>query len=200
MPRWGAPSADYRRLFAATTISNLGDGVGVIAYPWLASAITRNPLLIALVAVGQRLPWLLFTLPAGVITDRHDRRRLMVGANTVRFVITTLRGRWPCWSARASCRRRRTSTRSSAPSGSCTSCLVATMLLGTCEVLHDNSAQTFMPAIVETRHLEQANGQMFSAEIVANNFAGPPLAGLLLAVGFALPFVVDARRSPGRPA
>ena len=41
----------YRQLFAASTISNLGDGVGVIAYPWLASAITRNPLLIALVAV-----------------------------------------------------------------------------------------------------------------------------------------------------
>ena len=56
---------NYRKLFAATTISNLGDGVGVIAYPWLASAITRNPLLIALVGVVQRLPWLLFTLPAG---------------------------------------------------------------------------------------------------------------------------------------
>ena len=78
----------YRRLFAASTISNLGDGVGVIAYPWLASAITRNPLLIALVAVGQRLPWLLFTLPAGVVTDRYDRRRIMIGANSVRAVIT----------------------------------------------------------------------------------------------------------------
>ena len=78
--------ASYRKLFAASTISNLGDGVGVIAYPWLASAVTRNPLLIALVAVVQRLPWLLFTLPAGVITDRGDRRRLMVGANTVRAV------------------------------------------------------------------------------------------------------------------
>ena len=79
---------NYRKLFAATTISNLGDGVGVIAYPWLASAITRNPLLIALVGVVQRLPWLLFTLPAGVITDRNDRRRLMVGANAVRAVLT----------------------------------------------------------------------------------------------------------------
>jgi hypothetical protein len=32
-------------------------------------------LLIALVAVVQRLPWLLFSLPAGVITDRYSRRR-----------------------------------------------------------------------------------------------------------------------------
>jgi hypothetical protein len=56
---------NYQRLFGASTISNLGDGVALIAYPWLASAITRNPLLIALVVVMQRLPWLLFTLPAG---------------------------------------------------------------------------------------------------------------------------------------
>ena len=44
----------YRKLFAATTISNLGDGMAVIAYPWLASAITRNPLLIALVLVASK--------------------------------------------------------------------------------------------------------------------------------------------------
>ena len=66
--------ANYHRLFAASTISNLGDGISLIAYPWLASAVTRNPKLIAMVAVVQRLPWLLFTLPAGVITDRSDRR------------------------------------------------------------------------------------------------------------------------------
>src|SRR5918995_3684115 len=78
----------YRKLFAASTVSNLGDGISIIAYPWLASAITRSPLLIALVAVAQRLPWLLFSLPAGVITDRGDRRRLMVGANPGRAVLT----------------------------------------------------------------------------------------------------------------
>jgi transmembrane secretion effector len=60
-----ALGTSYRKLFAATTISNLGDGVSLIAYPWLASAITRNPILIALVVVVQKLPWLLFTLPAG---------------------------------------------------------------------------------------------------------------------------------------
>ena len=40
---------DFQRLFTASTISNLGDGMGQIAYPWLASAVTRNPLLIALI-------------------------------------------------------------------------------------------------------------------------------------------------------
>ena len=183
----------YRRLFAASTISNLGDGVGVIAYPWLASAITRNPLLIALVAVVQRLPWLLFTLPAGVITDRSDRRRLMVGANALRAVLTVgvavavlarqgvlpspddvdevLGTEWMLYVV----------------------IVIATLLLGMCEVLYDNSAQTFMPSIVEDPgDLERANGRLYSAELVANQFLGPPLAGLLLAVGFVLPIVLDA--------
>ena len=78
---------NYHRLFSAATISNLGDGVALVAYPWLASAITRNPLLISLIVVVQRLPWLLFALPAGVLTDRHDRRQLMIVANTARGAI-----------------------------------------------------------------------------------------------------------------
>jgi MFS family permease len=184
--------ANYRRLFAATTISNLGDGVGLIAYPWLASAITRNPILIALVGVVQRLPWLLFTLPAGVITDRHDRRRLMVGANVVRAVLTA--GMAAAVLARQDV--------IPAPDDLeqvvgtewflYVTILVATLLLGTCEVLYDNSAQTFMPAIVATEDLERGNGRMYSAEIVANQFLGPPLASLLLVTGFVLPVVFDA--------
>ena len=81
-------SRDYFRLFAASTISNLGDGIAIIAYPWLASAVTRSGLLIALVVVVQRLPWLLFSLPAGVITDRGDRRRLMILADLLRLLLT----------------------------------------------------------------------------------------------------------------
>ena len=191
MPRRSL-GANYRKLFAATTISNLGDGVGVIAYPWLASAITRSPLLIALVAVAQRLPWLLFTLPAGVITDRHDRRTLMVGANAVRAVLTFA-------VAAAVLARQGTIP---APDeveqvvGTewllYVAVIVATLLLGVCEVLYDNSAQTFMPAIVEKPDLERANGRMFSAEMVANQFIGPPLASLLLLVGFGLPMLFDA--------
>jgi MFS family permease len=182
----------YRKLFTASTISNLGDGISIIAYPWLASAITRNPVLIALVAVAQRLPWLVFTLPAGVITDRGDRRQLMVGANALRAVLTAIvavavfaRGdvlpapddvdqvvstEWLLYVI----------------------LIIATLLLGVGEVLYDNSAQTFLPSIVEQSELERANGRLYSAELVANQFAGPPLASLLLAVGFALPFVIDA--------
>ena len=80
--------ANYWKLWIASVISNFGDGVALIAYPWLASAVTRSPLQIALVGVATRLPWLFFTLPAGVITDRVDRRRLVVAMDAMRAVIT----------------------------------------------------------------------------------------------------------------
>src|SRR3546814_17551884 len=65
----------YRLLFSASAIPNLGDGVSALAFPWLATLITRDPALIALVAFATRLPWLLFAIPAGVLVDRRDRRR-----------------------------------------------------------------------------------------------------------------------------
>jgi MFS family permease len=183
---------NYRKLFTASTISNLGDGISVIAYPWLASAITRNPVLIALIVAAQRLPWLVFTLPAGVITDRNDRRLLMSGANAVRFVLTAA-------VALAVFVRRDDLPAPDAvdqvvgtDSLLYVILLVATLLLGVCEVIYDNSAQTFMPALVPDHDLEKANGRLYSAETVANQFAGPSVAGLLLAIGFALPFLVDA--------
>jgi hypothetical protein len=49
-----------------------------------------------------------------------------------------------------------------------------------------------MPSIVHSHDLEKANGRLWSAEQVANTFAGPPLAALLIAIAFSLPFFVDA--------
>ena len=186
--------ANYYKLMAASTISNLGDGIGVIAYPWLASAVTRSPILIAGVAAAQRLPWLLFTLPAGVITDRNDRRRLMVGSNVVRAFLTL------GVAAAVMLRQDSLPSPDEAAAGEVVGTnvglylliVVATVLLGMAEVLYDNSAQTFMPAIVSRPNLEKANGRLWSVEMVANQFLGPPLAGVLLLLAFSLPFYIDA--------
>ena len=80
----------FWRLWTASAISNLGDGVGFIAYPWLASAVTRSPLLLAIVGLVQALPWLLFSIPAGVIVDRLDRRRIVVFMDLFRGILTAL--------------------------------------------------------------------------------------------------------------
>lgn len=187
-------SANYWKLWTASVVSNLGDGVSSIAYPWLASAVTRDPLLIALVTVSQRLPWLLFTLPAGVITDRFDRRKLMVGMDVLRGVFTAVvavtvfsaAGTLPSLKDLAG------GTPAATRPGLYLVLLVSALFLGLAEVLRDNSAQTFLPAIVNPERLERANANLWGAEMVMNSFVGPPVGSLLLAAGFALPFFVDA--------
>ena len=184
--------ANYSKLFTASLISNTGDGMGLIAYPWLASAVTRNPLLIGLVSVANRLPWLIFSLPAGVITDRVDRRVTMVVCDTLRagltvvvaLVVLAARGSLPGVDQLDSVHTTRPAIY--------LILLVATLLLGMAEVLRDNCGQTIMPSLVDTSLLEKANGRMWSAELVANTFVGPVVGSFFLSITFALPFIFDA--------
>lgn len=186
--------SSYWKLWTATAISNLGDGVSMVAYPWLASAVTRSPILIAAAGFASRLPWLIFTLHAGVLTDRFDRRKLIVAMDFMRglltvFVglvvffnkdsfpaldelttITNLETNWPIYFT----------------------LLITAFLFGLAEVLRDNSAQTLMPSVVAKENLEKANGRMWSAESLTNSFIGPPLGSLLIGIAIFIPFFFDA--------
>src|SRR6185437_16975217 len=81
-----ALGAPYRRLWSATLLSNLGDGVRAAAFPLLAASLTRDPILIAGVGVATQLPGVVLALPAGSLADRFDRRRLVIVADAVRLV------------------------------------------------------------------------------------------------------------------
>ena len=167
---------NYRLVFSAGALTNLGDGLIVLALPWLATLLTREPMAIAAVAAAGRLPWLIFALPAGVITDRADRRRLIARTDMLRagivFAIMLLALGTPV-------------------PGAVWALAGLAFLLGSAEVLRDNAAQTILPAIVAPDDLEAANGQMWSAEQITGQFVGPPLAGLLIGLGIALPFGLD---------
>jgi len=184
----------YWRLWSATAISNLGDGISGVAYPWVASAVTRSPLLIAAAGFASRLPWLIFTLHAGVITDRFDRRKLIVAMDSLRGVLTLIVG--------AVIVLNRNSLPSLNELTSITdlttnwplyiTLVITAFLFGLAEVLRDNSAQTLMPSVVEAENLEKANGRMWSAESLTNSFIGPPLGSFIIAIAIYLPFFVDA--------
>ena len=186
----------YWKLWTASVVSNLGDGIAGIAYPWLASALTRNPLHIAGVAVVSRLPWLLFSLPAGVITDRVDRRRLVAWMDVFRFLFTLGIAVAVLFTQSDLASPEAIESGAATPPDSAGLLLalvyLAALLLGTAEVFRDNSAQTLLPSIVDKENLEKANGRMWGAELVMNSFVGPPLGGILLAIAFSLPFFVDA--------
>lgn len=80
--------AEYWKVWTASVVSNLGDGTSVVAYPWLASVLTRDPALVAGLTVAMRLPWLVFSLPAGALVDRGDRRRIMVSTSWARAALS----------------------------------------------------------------------------------------------------------------
>ena len=176
---------NYWLILSGSVMANLGDGVAAVAMPWLATLLTRDPLMIAAVAMAGRLPWFLFALPAGVWTDRADRRLLMVRADGVRMALNL------CIVAMI------LSIPASPIAAGTEMGLVATLaaiafLLGTAEVVRDNAAQTILPSIVARDDLERANGQMWSSEQVMGQFVGPPLAGALIAGGMVVPFGFNA--------
>ena len=185
---------NYWKLWGASFISNTGNGITAIAFPWLASSLTRSPLTIAIVGLMSQLPWLLLTLPAGVITDRLDRKKIIVATDVVRAVVTAL-------ATIILIIHRNDFVHVKNPLGAyhggsqgiiLGTMMIASFLLGSAEVLGNNSSQTFMPEVISEEHLAKGNGQMWSAEYLTNSFIGPALGSLLLGVAIYLPFLVDA--------
>jgi MFS family permease len=183
-------------LFVAGTVSNLGDGLSLVAYPWLTSAVSRDPIVIAGVGLVRFLPWLVFTLPAGVITDRVDRRKLVAWMDVIRLAVTLAVGLVVLGSQSGLGNPDEIASGVADPPPNAVLVIVvlyaSALAFGIAEVLRDNAAQTMLPSIVAKDQLEKANGRMWSAEMVMNTFVGPPLAGPLLAAAFALPFFIDA--------
>jgi MFS family permease len=175
--RPGRPSlgGDYWRLWTSAALSNLADGILKIALTLVAVSFTRSPGLIAGLALAFTLPWLLFSLPAGAIADRFDRRRLMLGANALR---ATLLGA--------------TALTVLLHSGSIWILYIVALLVGTAETIYDTAAQSIVPQIVRRDQLPRANGRMYAAELTSNEFVGPPLAGFLIAAGAAVALATPA--------
>jgi len=184
----------YWKLWIATAVSNLGDGVSMVAYPWLASAVTRSPILIAAAGFASRLPWLIFTLHAGVLTDRFDRRKLIVAMDFLRGLLTVFVG-VVVWINKDSLPSLNDLTKITDLETNWPLYLIlvfTAFLFGLAEVLRDNSAQTLMPSVVDKENLEKANSRMWSAEALTNSFIGPPLGSLLIGIAIFLPFFFDA--------
>ncbi|MBN6036552.1 MFS transporter [Amycolatopsis sp. 195334CR] len=162
-------------LLSASSASNLGDGVGKVAFPLLAATLTRDPLLIAGLSATQFLPWLLFALPVGALLDRVDRRRAMVAANAARAVLVgllavlVLSGAVSIWVVYA-----------------------FGLLLGVVETVADSAANVLLPSVAGRGGLESANSKLQAVEVVGQNFLGGPLGGVAFAVFAAFPFLLNS--------
>ncbi len=166
---------NFRWLVVSSWVSNLGDGIALAAGPLLVASLTEDAFLVAFAATLQWTPPLLFGLFAGAITDRVDRRRLIVAADLARTaVLIVLAG--------------------TIVTDTVTIELVLATLfvLGTAEVFADNTASTLLPMLVEPQDLTVGNARLQAGFVTLNQLAGPPLGAALFAVGWALPFTTQA--------
>lgn len=69
----------FRWLWLASVASNVGTWMHDVAAGWLMTTLTASPFLIGLVQTATLLPGVVAGLPAGVLADRIDRRRLLLG-------------------------------------------------------------------------------------------------------------------------
>ncbi|TMM38034.1 MAG: MFS transporter [Actinobacteria bacterium] len=165
----------YRWLLASSWTSNLGDGLAAAAGPLLVASLTGNAFLVSLAALLRWAPPMVFGLHAGVLSDRLNRRRIVMVADGSRavvlavLVLTMLTGRV-----------------------SVTVALVALGLLSTAEVFADNTTATLAPMLVHRDDLAVANSRLQAGFITLNQLAGPPIGAALFAAGRAWPFVGEA--------
>jgi len=165
---------NYRWLLASSWVTNIGDGIALAAGPLLVASQTRDPLLVALAALLQRLPWLLFGLVAGAIADRLDRRLVVMAVDSARSVILGLL-----------CLMIATDRINIAV------VLAAMFVLGVAEVFADTTTGTLMPMFVEKDDLGVANARLQAGFLTANQLVGPPVGALLFGLGMAWPFVMQ---------
>jgi predicted MFS family arabinose efflux permease len=166
--------ASFRWLVASTWASNLGDGIGLAAGPLLIASETQDPILVALAALLQRLPWLLFGLYAGVRADRVDRRRLLVASDLLRAAVLAV-----------------LAAMIAAGAVSTAVVLAAMPLIGTAKVFADVATGTLLPMVVADDDLAIGNARIMTGFVTTNQLVGPALGAALFAVGRAVPFAAE---------
>jgi MFS family permease len=167
--------AGFRRLVTSSWVSNLGDGVALAAGPLLVASLTDDPGLVALAAAGRWIPQLLLSLPAGVLADRLDRRRMVVVADLVRTGMLAALAALLAAGA--------------PPVGLV---LAVLGLLSAAEVFADGASVTILPMIVDRDDLALANARLQTGFITVNQLVGPPIGAVLFAAGRIWPFVAQA--------
>jgi MFS family permease len=154
---------DFRRAYGAVAISELGDAFQYIALMWFA-LVAGGPLGVIAVRLADSIPAIVFGLHGGVVADRWDRRRVMIGADLARglvlvpVAIAGLTGHLPL------------------------AALVAAAFVITAATSYfDPAYGGLLPRLVDRRNVQQANG-LVRATADAVSVGGWALAGLLLTV------------------
>lgn len=155
--------ADFMRLWTGQTISQFGDEITGLALPLLAIRILgADAWEMGLLGVVRFLPWILFTLPAGVWVDRMRRRPILVGTDVARAALLAtipiaFVGGWLTM----------------------LQVYVVAFVAGTLEVFFDVAYQSYLPSIVERDELVEGNSKLELSR-AGSSVAGPTIGGFLV--------------------
>lgn len=165
----------FQRLWIATAVSALGDGMLISGFQLLSERQTKNDFAIASVYAIGRIPWaaaLLF----GTWVDRRDARKVLIGMDLFRGGVLGLLGFMLLVSPE---------------NITLTVLITVTFFLNVASVCFFCGAQRALPIVVEDRHLERANGYQEVALTAGEQLVGPPLGGALF-LGGKGPIIGDA--------
>src|SRR5947208_3262427 len=154
--------------------SRLGFQVALVAYPLLVLALTGSAAKAGLVGFARALPWLLFSLPAGALIDRLNRKHVMVFSDLAAFIALL-------------------SIPVAVSMGelSLAQIVIVAFVEGGCLVFFGIAETAALRSVVPTEQLSDAVAAN-DARAYAARVAGTPLGGALFGLSRALPFLADA--------
>ena len=162
-------------MLASAWTTYLGDGFAIAAGPLLVASQTKSPGLVALALLLQQLPYLLFGLIAGALSDRLDRRAIVITVDAVRAAVLALLAVTVVTGA-----------------VNVAVVLVAMFLLGTAEVFGTNAFATLLPMLVGRADLAIANSRVQGSYVTMQQLVGPSVGAGLFALGTSAPFIGQA--------
>jgi MFS family permease len=167
---------DFRLLWAGLTVSMIGDGIYLVAIAWQVYELSNAPTALSLVGVAWTLPIVLFVTVGGVMTDRLDRRRVMISSDAIRGAAIaataglSMAGTLELWHLYA-----------------------LVVLVGVGEALFGPSFGAIVPDLVPSEMLTEANSLDQFVRPATLQFAGPAAGGVLIhGLGVDWAFLVDA--------
>ena len=167
----------FHRIWTASAVSALGDGVYFAAVPLLALTMTHSPILFGAMEACALLPWLFFGMIGGALVDRWDRRRTMVIADLCRFSLLVL-----------------VTALIAAGAADIYLLFGVVFLLGIGQVFFDTASIAYLPEVLDRDldTLQVANSRLQGAQQALGGFVGPPTGSLLFGLGRSVPILGDA--------
>jgi MFS family permease len=169
-------SRDFRLLWSGMTASLVGDGIFLVAIAWTAFSLWNTPAALSVVGIAMTVPTIACLLLGGVISDRFDRRRILLFSDLGRALVVGLLA-------------------ALAITGRLDFALLTVIVAayGVGAAFFTPAFESLVPTIVRSEELAQANALDQFVRPIALRLIGPALGGWLIGfVGVGSAFALDA--------